>query len=329
VSDIDVVTGAFSFTGRYIAEQLLDRGRRVRTLSRGPPHPSHPLAAKVEAAPFVFDDSLARSLREADTVYNTYWIRFERGAATFARAVENTRRLADAARRAGVRRIVHVSVANPDLASPFPYYRGKAQTEAVVRESGLPYAIVRPTLVFGPDDILVNNIAWGLRHVPLFLIPGEGSYEVQLVSVRDMAAICVEAGRQEQDVELDAAGPSRWTFDEFVRLIAHAVGSRAWITRAPEAIAQYAAQLAGLALRDVLVTRDELHALAAGLLVSAEEPRGGDRFDDWLAETATQIGRRYTSELIRNFEAEGRGRGEAARFGPRRRRAANGGNFSG
>jgi uncharacterized protein YbjT (DUF2867 family) len=301
VADVDVVTGAFSFTGRYIAEQLLARGRRVRTLTRRPPHPSHPLAGKIEAAPFLFDDSLAQSLRGADTVYNTYWIRFERGAATFARAVENTWRLVDAARRTGVRRIVHVSVANPDLASPFPYYRGKAQTEEVVRQSGLPYAIVRPTLVFGLDDVLVNNIAWGLRHVPLFLVPGEGSYEVQLVSVRDTAAICIEAGGQDQDVELDAAGPSRWTFDEFVRLIAHAVGSRAWIARAPEAVAQHAAQLAGLALRDVLVTRDELHALAAGLLVSAEEPRGDDRFEDWLAENAAHVGRRYTSELTRNF----------------------------
>ena len=298
---LDVVTGAFSFTGRYIAEQLLDRGNRVRTLSRRPPHPSHPLATKVEAAPFAFDDSLARSLRGADTLYNTYWIRFERRQATFARAVENTRRLVDAACRAGVRRIVHVSVANPDLASPFPYYRGKAQTEEVVRQSGLSYAIVRPTLVFGPDDVLVNNIAWGLRHVPLFLVPGEGSYELQLVSVRDTAAICVEAGGEDDDVELDAAGPSRWTFDEFVRLIAQAVGSRALIVRAPEEIALTAARLVGSALRDVLLTRDELGALVAGLIVSGDPPRGRDRLEPWLAANAAQVGRRYTSELRRNF----------------------------
>jgi NADH dehydrogenase len=325
---LDVVTGAFSFTGRYIAEELLGRGRRVRTLSRKPAPREHTLATRIEAAPLVFDESVVESLRGADTLYNTYWVRFERGPVTFAGAVANTGRLLAAARQAGIRRVVHVSVANPDHSSPFPYFRDKARTEDVVRGSGLPYAIVRPTLVFGPDDVLVNNIAWGLRHVPLFLVPGDGSYEVQLVSVRDTAAICVEAGVAGGDLELDAAGPSRWPFEDFVRLIARAVGSRAWIRRAPPEIALAASRLAGLARRDTLLTRDELGALMAGLIVSCEEPLGRDRFDEWLAANAARLGRRYTSELARNFEAEGRGRGEAASFGPRRRRAANGGNFA-
>jgi uncharacterized protein YbjT (DUF2867 family) len=315
---LDVVTGAFSYTGRHIAEELVARGRRVRTLTRRP-HPSHPLATRVEAAPLVFDDSLLESLRGADTLYNTYWVRFERGQTTFTRAVENTALLVDAARRAGVRRLVHVSVANPDYASPFPYYRGKAQTEDVVRESGLAYAIVRPTLVFGPEDVLVNNIAWGLRHVPVFLVADDGEYEIQPVSVRDTAAICVDVGAAHDDLVVDAAGPLRWSFEAFVRLIAKAVSSRAWITHASPDITLAAGRLAGLALRDVILTRDELNSLMAGLLVSAEPPRGRDRFDVWLAENGSRVGRGFTSELRRNFEAEGRGRGVAARLGPRRR----------
>jgi uncharacterized protein YbjT (DUF2867 family) len=301
VSELDVVTGAFSYTGRYIAEELLRLGRRVRTLTRRPPDPSHPLAASVEAAAFVFDDSLVATLRGADTLYNTYWVRFERGAVTFDRAVANLRRLFEAAARAGVRRVVHVSVANPDLESPFPYFRGKAQTEEVLRAVGVSRAIVRPTLVFGLEDILVSNIAWGLRHVPIYLVPGDGQGEVQPVSVRDTASICVEAGGRDDDVTLDAAGPDRWTYDDFVRLIARAVGSRARIRHSSERVALAAARVAGLFLRDVVVTRDELDSLAAGLLVSHEEPCGRERFEPWLAENADRIGRHYTSELRRNF----------------------------
>ena len=300
LSDLDVVTGAFSYTGRHIAEALLDRGRSVRTLTRRP-HPEHPLAARVDAVPFVFDDDLAARLERADTLYNTFWIRFEHDGSTFEGAVENTARLVEAAVRAGVRRIVHVSVANPDPASPFAYFRGKAETEALVRDSGLSYAIVRPTLVFGPEDILVSNIAWGLRHAPLFLVPGDGGYAVQPVSVRDTAAICVDAGAREGSETIDAAGPVLWSFEELVRLIARAVRSRAWITHAPPPVALAAARAAGFALGDVLLTDDELGALMAGLLVSHEPARGNDRFDGWLAENGDALGRRYTSELERNF----------------------------
>jgi len=300
VGELDVVTGAFSYTGRHIAEALLARGRRVRTLTRRPA-PSHALAGRVDVAPLAFDDSLVESLRGANTLYNTYWVRFERGQTTFARAVENTGTLFRAARAAGVRRVVHISVANPDASSPFPYFRGKARTEEALRESGLSFAIVRPTLVYGPEDILVNNIAWGLRHVPLFLIAGDGRYEVQPVSVRDTASICVEAGARDDDEALDAAGPERCAFEDFVRLIGRAVGGRARIRHSSLAVALGVGRVAGFALRDVLVTRDELDALMAGLLVSHETPLGVERFDTWVAENGHLLGRRYMSELARNF----------------------------
>ena len=298
---LDVVTGAFSFTGRHIAERLLEQGRSVRTLTRTPPVPGHPLADRVAWAPFRFDDSLLESLHGVDTLYNTYWVRFERGDVTFAHAVANTAQLAAAAADAGVRRIVHVSVANADASSPFPYYRGKAQNEALVRDSGLSYAIVRPTVVFGPDDILLNNVAWGLRHVPVFLVPGSGRYEVQPVSVYDVARIAVEAGARDDDVVLDVAGQRRWSYEEFVRLIRSAVGGRARIVHAPFWAALATARFAGVLLRDVLVTRDELESLRDGLLVSHERPLGRDLFDEWLDEHGHELGRTYTSEVRRNF----------------------------
>lgn len=300
MAELDVVTGAFSFTGRYIAEALLARGRSVRTLTRKPA-PAHPLADRVDARPFVFDDSLLESLSGADTLYNTYWVRFERGDTTFARAIENTTALFRAAREAGVRRIVHISVANADASLPFAYFRGKAATEEALRASGLSHAIVRPTLVFGPGDILVNNIAWALRHVPVFLIAGDGRDEVQPVSVFDTARICIEAGAREDDVALDAAGPERFAFEDFVRLIARATGGRALIRRASPNVVLVSSRVAGLFLRDVVLTRDELGMLQTGLLVSREPPLGRDSFEAWVSENGRMLGRRYASELRRHF----------------------------
>jgi uncharacterized protein YbjT (DUF2867 family) len=294
--DVDVVTGAFSFTGRAIAELLLARGRRVRTLSRSP----GPADSPVEFAPLQFVDEIAltESLRGAETFYNTYWIRFPRGGSTFERAVENTRTLLRCSGEAGVRRVVHVSVSNPSRASPLPYFRGKAAVEEAVRNSPLEHAIVRPTLVFGPNDILLNNIAWVMWRFPLFVVPGDGSYRVQPVSVDDVARLCVDAGPA---AELDAAGPETYSFDEFVRLIRRAVGGRARIVHAPVPVVLGLARVVGAARRDVMLTREETLGLMDSLLVSHDPPTASESVSAWLEANADQLGRRYVSELARNY----------------------------
>lgn len=300
-SDFDVVTGAFSYSGRAIAARLLESGRRVRTLTRHA-DPTGELAGRVEAVPFRFDDpaALANSLRGASTLYNTYWIRFEHGGSTFARAIENTGRLLTAAQEAGVRRFVHLSVTNAS-SSQLPYFRGKAQLERDVAAAGIPYAIVRPTLVFGPEDILVNNIAWILRRTPLFVVPGSGGYRVQPVSVSDTAAIAVDAAGAVDDITVDAAGPEAYSFRELVRLLAAAVGSRARIVRAPPPAALALAGTLGRLRRDVVLTREELDGLMAGLLVSGQRPRGRESFRAWVEASAHGLGRTYRSELRRNY----------------------------
>jgi len=300
--DLDVVTGAFSYTGRAIAERLLAQGRAVRTLARRDA-PDDPLSTRIEQAPLQFRDpaALAGNLRGALVLYNTYWIRFERGESTFARAVENTRVLFRAAAEAGVERVVHVSVTNAAEDSQFAYFRGKAELEREVAASGLPHAIVRPTLVFGREDVLVNNIAWILRRFPFFLVPGDGAYRVQPVSVEDTAAICVAAAATARGQTLDAAGPDTYRFDELVRLVAEAVGSRARILHSSRSVALALSGLVGRMRRDVVLTRDELGGLMASLLVSDGPPRGRERFGEWLRQEGDRLGRRYVSELARNF----------------------------
>jgi NADH dehydrogenase len=301
---VDVVTGAFSYTGRFIARRLLADGGRVRTLTNHTRRPgAEDLLEKLEVEPLQFEDRarLSIALRGASTLYNTYWVRFPHGRLDFEKAVANTQTLVRAAADAGVKRIVHISVSNPSLGSPLAYYAGKAKTEEVVKESGLSWGIVRPTLVFAGGDILINNIAWMLRRMPVFGIPGDGSYRVQPVSGEDVADIAVWAGAQTSDVTVDAAGPEIVTFAELIDQVAIAVNRRPRLFNISPARFILAGRLIGLATRDVVLTREEVEGLMDELLVSNEPPRGTRRFDDWLLANAGTVGLRYASELSRHF----------------------------
>jgi len=295
------VTGAFSYSGRFVAQQLLERGRGVRTLTNHP-RPDEPLATRIPSYPLDFSDSaaLVTALTGADTLYNTYWVRAPHGSLTHSLAVENTRRLIEAARRAGVRRIVQTSIANP-TASASSYYRGKAALEEAVRACGLSYAIVRPTLLFGEGDVLINNIAWLLRHLPVFAIPGDGRYRLQPMHVKDHANLLVEVGSQAADVVADSAGPEIFTFDQLVQLLRRVLNVRALVVHASPALAMAGASVAGRVVRDMLLTREELDDLMHDILVSHEPARGTTRLTDWLSLHRDDVGRRYASEMERHY----------------------------
>ena len=303
----DLVTGALSYSGSRIARHLLESGRDVRTLTYHPDR-QHPLQARIQVLPYQFDDrrALASSLEGITTLYNTYWVRFEHGRTTYAGAVANSRALFEAAREAGVSRIVHVSIANPSLDSPLPYYRGKALVEQALIESGVPYSIVRPTWLFGGgQDILANNIAWFLRRAPIFAVAGDGRYLVQPVHVDDFARTCVEAAHDAANGIRDAAGPDRMTFDELVRAIGNAVGNRPPIVHVSPLAMAFLARGMNLVIRDVVLTTDEIRGLTAGLLVSHQPALGRISFRSWLDEVAPTLGRRYLNELDRHFRTRG------------------------
>jgi uncharacterized protein YbjT (DUF2867 family) len=307
-AETDLVTGAFSYSGSRIAELLIESGREVRTLTRHPDR-EHPLRARVQASPYRFEDpaALARSLEGITTLYNTYWVRFERDRMTFAKAVANSTALFEAARRAGVARIVHVSIANPSLDSPLPYYRGKALTEEALAAAGVPYAIVRPTFFFGGGgDILANNIAWILRRMPLFVVPGDGRYLVQPIHVDDLARICLEAAQVPSGAIMDAAGPDTMSFEELVRAIRNAVGRRTPILHATPAVMAALSRALGLVVRDVVLTADEIRGLTAGLLVSHQPALGRISVIEWLKEHGSTLGDAYANELERHFHARRR-----------------------
>lgn len=277
-------------------------GKRVRTLT-GHPDRQNPFASQVAAFPFNFDrpSDLADSLRGVVTLYNTYWIRFSYGQLTFDRAVENTKVLIKAAEEAGVQRFVHLSITSASPDSSLPYFRGKGLVEKAITESRLSYAIIRPTVIFGAESILINNIAWLLKRFPIFIIPGSGDYRLQPVFVEDVAEIAVSAAHKDDNMVIDAVGPEIYTFDELVRLLADKTHSKAWLIHIRPQLALFFSRLVGYVVKDVVLTRDEVEGLLAGLLVSEEPVTGKTLLSDWLEENTGIVGSQYLSELKQHY----------------------------
>jgi NADH dehydrogenase len=296
------VTGSYSYSGKYITRRLLERGEEVITLTGHPNRPD-PFDGQVKAYPLNFDNEteLVQSLSGVHTFYNTYWVRFDKGENTQPRAVENTRKLVAAAVNAGVQRIVHISITNPSLDSNLPYFWGKAENEQTVKESGLSYAILRPTVLFGAEDILINNIAWLLRRFPFFAVPGDGNYRLQPVFVDDLAKLALDVGYTQVNILWDAVGPDIFTFEEMVRLISQTLGLSRGLIHVPPRLALAAAQILSTFVGDVMLTPEEVDGLMAGLLISDEPPRCKTHLKDWLEENKKSVGVHYASELKRHY----------------------------
>jgi uncharacterized protein YbjT (DUF2867 family) len=306
-SPTQAVTGAYGYSGKYIAQRLLDKGQDVITLTNSP-HRANPFGKRVKAYPFNFDNpqALANSLKGVSVLYNTYWVRFNHKLFNHADAVRNTVTLFNAAKEAGVRRIVHISITNPSLDSHLEYFQGKAKLEEALKETGLSYAVLRPTVLFGKEDILVNNIAWALRRLPVFGVFGDGQYRLQPIYVDDLAEIAVDQGDRQENATINAIGPETFTYRSLVEKIGEIIGKRRAILPLPPSVGYVVSLAIGRLVDDVFITRDEIEGLMADLLYVESPPAGATRLTDWAREHADSLGRRYTSELVRrrNRQAE-------------------------
>jgi len=296
------LTGAFSYTGSAVARELLWRGHTVHTLTNRRGQDS---GGAISAAPLQFDAAHLRSeLSGSDAFINTFWIRLPHGGHSFESAVERSRLLLGAAASAGVGRIVHVSVSNAAAGTNLGYYRGKARVEDALRALRVSYAIVRPTLVVGPADVLTNNIAWFLRRFPLFLLPRAGAYRLQPVTLDDTARIICDSLEGPDGHEVDAAGPEVMSFGEYVQLVARACGVRRRILSSPRWLSLALVRLVGVALRDVVLTREELFGLEQELLLSHGDPTGRESVREWLLIHGDTLGRRYVNDMKRHFSTD-------------------------
>jgi uncharacterized protein YbjT (DUF2867 family) len=295
---VHAVTGAFGYSGKYIARRLLAAGCPTITLTNSTDR-ANEFGGLLPAHPFNFEKpgKLVESLRGVDVLYNTYWVRFNHPTFTHADAVQNTLILFEAAQRAGVRRVVHVSITNPSEDSRLEYFRGKARLERALRESGISHAILRPTVLFGKEDILINNIAWAIRHLPVMGVFGDGQYRVQPIYVDDLAALAVAQGQQ-------ADFPETYTYRDMVAEIARQIGVRRPIVSVPPALGYLTGKALSTLVDDVMITREEIEGLMSGLLYVDAPPAGTTRLSEWLSHNADTLGRRYTSELARRRDRQ-------------------------
>lgn len=294
------VTGAFGYSGRYIAQRLLDNGHKVITLTNSLQR-ANPFGDRVQPFPFNFDqpDALIETLMEVSVLYNTYWMRFNHRKFTHAEAVRNTQTLFQAAKVAGVKRIVHISITNPSEESPLEYFSGKAKLEKELNETGISYAILRPAVLFGKEDILINNIAWALRRLPIFGVFGTGQYRLQPIYVDDLAELAVHYGETNDNVIIDAIGPETFTYKDLVQEIGRIIGKRRPVISVAPIVGYCAGWIIGKIVDDVMITREEISGLMADLLYADSSPAGKTKLTDWAKAHADSLGRRYTSELAR------------------------------
>lgn len=297
------VTGAFGYSGRYITKRLLEAGHDIITLTNSG-HRPNPFGDKVVAFPFCFEEpqKLRDCLRGVDALVNTYWVRFDHRLFTHGQAVANTKILFSAAREAGVRRIVHVSITNPDSTSDLPYFRGKAELESTLKGLGVSYCILRPTVLFGKEDVLINNIAWSLRHLPAFGVFGSGDYRLQPIYVDDLAQAAAKKVEGCGDEIVEAIGPETFAYRELVARIRSALGVKCPIISVPPEVGYWGCRLVGLFVGDVVITREEIRGLMEDRLFVDAPPLGETKLTAWIEQHKDTLGLHYTSEMARRVD---------------------------
>ncbi|MCD4795412.1 MAG: NmrA family NAD(P)-binding protein [Bacteroidales bacterium] len=294
------ITGAFGYSGKYITQKLFEKGYQVKTLTNSP-HKKNSFEKKIEVVPLSFEnrDLLTDNLSDINVLINTYWVRFNHRNFNHNQAVDNTKILFDAAKEAGVKKIIHVSITNPDEHSELEYFKGKGILENYLKEIIPAYAIIRPAVLFGKEDILINNIAWMIRHLPITGVFGKGDYKLQPIHVEDFADIIIKEIENPDNKIINAIGPETFTYKELVSAIMKNIGIRKRIINTSPQIAYYVGKIISFLKKDVTITKEEIKGLMQNLLYVNEEPTGKIKLSEWVKENKNTLGKKYANELSR------------------------------
>jgi uncharacterized protein YbjT (DUF2867 family) len=296
------LTGAFSYTGRYIGQELLRRKISFQSLTNHP-RPSVFPSASIPVAPLQFQDapSLIATLRKSTILVNTYWIRYPAKGISHETAVQNIEFLVQCAKQAGIHKIIHISVSNPSKDSQLSYYKGKAEAEEIIQQSGIPFTILRPTLVFGKEDVLLHNIAWLLRYFPFFVFPSPSTCFIQPIFAEEVGCFAVESIHSYPNQTMDLAGPEVVSMKEMVQKIGRATGYTRPIYSTSLGITMAAVRILNTILHDRIITEEEILGLQNNLLVSSQPPLGKISFSDWLVQEGSSLCSHYINDYKRFF----------------------------
>lgn len=269
------LTGATGFVGRNMLKRLLDEGHRVHALVRSVPEQKTALSQELRnpdhvryfPGDVVSGAGLEQGMQGCDAVIHLVGIIVEKGTNTFE-AVHHagTRNLVQAAKRSGIRRFVHMSAVGVRADGVAAYQRSKWKGEEEVRQSGIPYCILRPSLIFGPGDGFVTEMMDMMKKAPLFRpVPGDGSPKFRPIFIDDVTFCFVQALTLEaatnQTIEL--GGPDELTLNEVLAEIARCAGVRKPPLHIPLPLMFAGAKLASV-LPNPPVTPDQLRMLREG-----------------------------------------------------------------
>lgn len=302
--NIHTITGALGFTGKYIAKQLIEKGYTVQTLTNSQGRPN-PFGDKLKILPLDFNNEieLVSSLQGTDVLYVTYWVRFVYKSKNltflYSQGEENTKKLFDAAKKAGVKRIVYVSISNPDEKLPYEYFYRKARIEKYLMGLGVSYAILRPCVLFGHEDILFNNITWVIRNFHLFPSFSAKECKIQPIFVDDLATLITESAQKNEDMLIDACGPETFHYKDLAKTIRKILNVKCLIFSVPKSWIYYSGKIISMFTGDQILTRDEMNALCEGLMYSRNPPLAPTRFTEWLKENKKTFGKHYANETKR------------------------------
>jgi NADH dehydrogenase len=271
------LTGATGFVGKHMLERLVSEGYSVRALVRDPQKVglSERVKAELVAGDVVEGTRLDEGMQGCDAVIHLVGIIVEKGANTFERVHHlGTRNVVEAAKRAGIKRFVMMSALGVRADGVVPYQTTKWKGEEEVRQSGLPFCILRPSLIFGEGDGFVTQMMATMRSAPLFRpVPGDGTPKFRPIAVEDVTTCFVRALTYEAATNqtVDLGGADELTLNEVLAEIARCAGVRKPAVHIPMPLMMAGATVAQKLLKNPPVTVDQLRMLQEGSTCDIEE----------------------------------------------------------